>query len=347
LKELLSTLLDGNAFLPSALPDDLIACHVPFDELTGRAAVEAALDERARRGVAAAVVGASGSGKSAVTAWVFDRISTEFAPIRAPVFYETEETVRDPGAFARYLLQRLLSEAQAVDALDERARDALLRQASERLAVPTRTIGHTTAGDVGIPWLLKGEVAREVLTTIEGTTLAGSTDAALQAIDRTIEAIAGQGLTPLMVLDDTDRWLQVGVVDRRDLVGQFFGKIVRMLAERGCGLVVAVHDSYLGLEEYSTGTKGFLTDRIDIPSLPNPDALAAILSHRVSIQAEGASSRDVMEAPAVERLFDYYASAGRGSLRWTLQAVHTALSAAVVAGLATIPEGLIDDAAAA
>jgi hypothetical protein len=347
LKQLLSTLLDGNAFLPSALPDDLIACHVPFDDLTGRAAVESALDDRARRGVATAVVGASGSGKSAVTAWVFDRISTEFAPIRAPVFYETEETVRDPGAFARYLLQRLLAEARVVEALDEGARDALLRQASERLAVPTRTIGHTTAGAVGIPWLLKGEVAREVLTTIEGTTLAGSTDAALQAIDRTIEAIAGQGLMPIMVLDDTDRWLQVGVVDRSDLVGQFFGKIVRMLAERGCGLVVAVHESYLGLAEYSIGTKGFLTDQIYIPALPNPEALAAIIGHRVSIQVDGASSGDALEARAVERLFDYYSSAGRGSLRWTLQAAHAALSSAVAAGMPMVTESLIDDAAAA
>lgn len=267
--ETLRALLEANAFLPSALLDDLIACHVQFDELVQDARVEAAVEECARRGVAAALVGKSGSGKPAVAAWVFDRISTDFAPIRAPVFYETEATVKEPGAFARYLLQRLLSDARAVEALDDREREKLLQQASERLAVPIRTIGHSTAGSVELPWLLKGETAREVSTTLGAAELAGSTNAVLHAIDRTIEAIAAQGLTPILVLDGTDRWLQVGAVDRRDLIGKFFGTIVRMLAERGCRLVVAVHESYLDLEEYRSGTRGFLTDEVRIPTLPD------------------------------------------------------------------------------
>ena len=345
---LLPALVDQNIFIPSPLPLDLVACHVPFDELVPGVRVESALEDFARRSVKAAVVGASGSGKSAVTAWVYDRIAFDFAPIRAPVFYETEETVREPGAFARYLVQRLLDEALAAAALSDRERDELLQQSSERLTTRTRTVGHTTGGALEVPWLLKGEAAREVSTTLEGAALAGTTDAVLAAIDRTIDALAQrQGLTPIIVLDDTDRWLRVGQVDRRELVGRFFGTIVRMLSERGCGLVVAVHETYLDMPEYVDGTRGFLTDDVTVPTLPSGAAIAEILTRRIQLCADDAAATDVFDAAAIDRLYAYYRSEGRRSLRWTLQTAHTALTDTVAAGAPVVGVAAVDDAAAA
>src|SRR5437868_5664735 len=100
---LLSTLLDANAFLPSNLEDDLVACHVPFDDLVPEVQVESALEERTRRGLSIGLVGKSGCGKSGVAAYVFGQLGNDFAPIHVPVFYETEATVEQPGDFARYL----------------------------------------------------------------------------------------------------------------------------------------------------------------------------------------------------------------------------------------------------
>lgn len=114
---LLAALLDGNAFLPSPLPDDLIAGHVPFDDLVPGAEVERGLEDRTRRSVAVALIGKTGCGKSGVSTYVFSRLGTEFAPIYVPVFYETEATINEPGAFARYLLQKLLVVAERVAAV--------------------------------------------------------------------------------------------------------------------------------------------------------------------------------------------------------------------------------------
>ena len=159
----LNALLDANAFVPSPLVDDLIACHVPFDELVKGAAVESAVEERARRGVAVALVGASGSGKSAVTAFALARVSTDFAPIRVPVFYETEQTIKDPGTFARYFLQRLANDAEAASSLDAEERERLLRQASERLTLPARLFGYYESNwGHSIRWTL--QAAHEALT---------------------------------------------------------------------------------------------------------------------------------------------------------------------------------------
>lgn len=343
---LLLALLDANAFLPSSLHDDLVACHVPFDELVEGADVESALEERARRGLSIGLVGKSGCGKSGVAAYVFGRLGTDFAPVHAPVFYETEETVREPGRFGRYLLQKLLSDAEPLAAMAPAEREELLRAASERIARPTRTIGHSGGAGIDL-WLLKGEVARDVTVTIRGADLQGSTDAVLQAIDRVIDAIHEGGLVPIVFIDDSDRWLQVGDIDRGPLVAGFFGTIVRMLAERECGLVVAVHELYLEMPAYREGTRGFLTDTIRIPQLDEPASLAQIVDRRVAIQVDGAAGADVIESDAVERLFHYYNTVWNHSLRWTLQALHVALAGAVAAGASSISTASIDDAAAA
>src|SRR3954466_14976485 len=115
--ELLPVLLDANAFLPSGLHDDLVACHVPFDELVEGARIESALEAFARRDLASALIGRSGCGKSGVASYVFGRLGPDFAPIPAPVFYETEATVKEPGAFARYLLLKLLAAAEPLAAI--------------------------------------------------------------------------------------------------------------------------------------------------------------------------------------------------------------------------------------
>ena len=343
---LLSQLLDANAFLPSGLHDDLVACHVPFDELVEGAEVESALEQRARRGLAVGLVGKSGCGKSGVAAHVFGRLGSDFAPVHAPVFYETEETVREPGRFARYLLQKLLADAEPLAAMAPGAREELLRSASERIATPTRTIGHSGGAGIDL-WLLKGDLARDVTETIHGADLTGSTDAVLQAIDRVIDAIHLGGLVPIVFIDDTDRWLQVGDVDRGPLVAGFFGTIVRMLAERECGLVVAVHESYLAMPAYVEGTQGFLTDTIRIPRLQGPAALGQIVDRRVAIQVDGAGADDVVELAAIERLFEYYETAWDHSLRRTLTALHLALTSAAGADADSIGASAIDDAAAA
>jgi hypothetical protein len=343
----LDELQSVNAFLPSSLPEDLLACHVPFDDFVAGARVEVDLTERIERGRAVALIGASGSGKSGVTAYVLDRVTTSFAPIRVPVFYETEETVRNPGAFARYLLQRLAREALKVEAIDEHQRAKLLQEASQRLVTPSRTIGTHVGGGVEVPWLLKGEAARDVATTIAGADLEGSTQDAIDAVDEAIASIRSQGLVPVIVLDDTDRWLQIGDIDRTELVGAFFGSIVRMLAERGCGLVVAVHDSYPAMREYREGVAGFLTETITLPAVPSADGLTQILQHRIEIQVEGGAATDAFESEALAALFSYYESASSRNLRKVLQVAHEALATAVVAGSDRIGSSLIDASAAA
>ena len=75
-----------------------------------------------------ALVGNTGCGKSGVASFVFGRLGNDFAPIHAPVFYETAETVKEPGAFARYLLQKLLAAAEPFAAVSRREREQRLRR---------------------------------------------------------------------------------------------------------------------------------------------------------------------------------------------------------------------------
>jgi hypothetical protein len=119
-----------------------------------------------------------------------------------------------------------------------------------------------------------------------------------------------------------------------------------MLAERGCGVVVAAHDSYLEMEEYIAGTRGFLTDTVRVPRLSEPSQVRTILQHRIAIQVDGGAVSDLAEDDVIDRLYHYYETDWELSLRWALQAAHEALSAAVGAGAEVITASMIDDAAA-
>ena len=64
---------------------------------------------------------------------------------------------------------------------------------------------------------------------------------------RILELISARALLPVLVFDDTDKWLQVSApADSIRLVDGFFGRVVRLLAEElPAAAVIAVHDQYV------------------------------------------------------------------------------------------------------
>ena len=96
---------------------------------------------------------------------------------------------------------------------------------------------------------------------------------------------------PLLVIDDSDRWLQIGQTDLSQVADAFFTRNVQMLAkELDCGFVVAVHDHYLELGGY-VDTRALLSTEIRIPRFENPDvAIGQILGRRISSLRSGLHS---------------------------------------------------------
>jgi hypothetical protein len=342
-RDLIVALRREAAFDPTPLPQDLAALHVPFDRLLGEPRVERALAEAARAADRIAVVGTMGGGKSSVLAHTLTP-ANGFAALPISVAPESDETVTEPGAFAQHAVRVVSTWAAEVEMLPEEERDELLRAVSDTRALPSRSRQTHAGFAVQLPWLVKGELARDIRRELEaGTELARSAGEHLEALKRLTRLVRAVELEPVLVVDDSDRWLRRGE-PRRDLVAGFFGRVVRELAELQIGFAVAVHEHYLELDEYRDATPGVLSARVDVPRLTAPAQLAEIVAHRIRSFGE---SGELLDGAALERLWEFYAGDAGQSLRVTLQMLHTAVTEAALGEHEYVGAGLIETAIAA
>lgn len=319
--ELLRRLQEGHAFNPSPRHDQLYAVHVPYDELTGGSSCEAALERALRQGRRLALVGASGTGKSSVTEHVLGPLVEGLAPLRVPVTMERTGIATDPVEFARHLVALV---GRWVDvALPQRSRDAA------ELA-PARRGPATHKVSVAPTWMeTKVELAYE-LSQAAALDAPTSTQVVEQARGL-LDLIRGDELVPVVVLDDTDRWLSTSwQPDNPGVRAAFFGRVVRVLAEElDVAAVVAVHPTYLTDADYQASA-GFLDTTLHVPQVPDAAAVGRIL-HRRTADDLGEERDDLISPQALQVLFEHYRHAPNVRRRLLLIA-NAALTLAVDAG---------------
>lgn len=215
---------------------------------------------------------------------------------------------------------------------DGRTEARLNGAASDEIADRTETVTTTRRGGLAAGWAwIGGDLAREVKrqTEIERTaTFADKTDVLIQVL----ETIAGDDLHPVLVFDDTDRWLTNG---GPDLVRRFFGEGLRWLLELPAGMVVAVHPNYLAATPQAELLQ-YLDTQITIPHLPDPAHIGTIFNRRIELYA-GIDNPDLYEAignDALIAIHDVYEATG--SLRRAIHVCHTAVQDALDAGDANL-----------
>jgi hypothetical protein len=345
-RELILALRRAAALDPTPLPEDLAALHVPFDQMLGDGRVEHALREAAAAAERIAVVGAMGAGKSSVLSYALTA-PNGFAALPISVAPESDETVTDPGAFAQHAVRVISTWAAEVEMLSGDARDELLRAVADSQVLPSLS-KQTHAGiALQLPWLVKGELARDIRRELEpAIELERSAVEHLEALKRLARLIRAIELEPLLVIDDSDRWLRRGE-PRPEIVGAFFGRVVRELSELEIGFAVAVHEHYLRLPEYREATPGVLSARIDVPRLTAAEQLNEIIDHRIRAFVGDGRASEILDPEAMERLWEFYSSDANQSLRVTLQIAHTAVTEAALGDHDRVGAGLIETAIAA
>ena len=151
----------------------------------------------------------------------------------------------------------------------------------------------------------------------------------LEVVDQMLTTFRREGVAPVLVFDDTDRWLGGSAyADPDALVRAFFGTVLPALAGLRCSLVVAVHRHYLNDESVRQEIERTLETRIDVPALTEPAAIGEVLGSRVRAHADPGACPDLSEVitqDAVVRLFTHYHAGLRGELRGVLRTAHVAL----------------------
>ena len=213
-----------------------------------------------------------------------------------------------PSARRTVLLPQIGSPTRSSNSLDDTrsmcrpsrspARDGVSRRGADARAI---------SGSVSA-WL-KGELAKEVGRQTETETLISLWEKT-EVIALILERIHGDLLQPVIVFDDSDRWL---ATTDSETVSVFFHEVVRWLTDLPAAVVVATHSRYLELGAARTDPPEvdlleFLDMRIVIPRVPSAATLARILERRIARNIEDTSHAhatlsDAVTEQAVEALF--------------------------------------------
>ena len=346
--EQLVALQEAHAFDPFPVREDLGIYHVPFSRLVGTNHPEETLLDACRRFERVAIVGDSGTGKSSLTASVLGPLAEGVAPVLVPVAVEPTDIVSEPRAMFAHIagvIARYATEAQAIST--DRREEALARITAHR------PVGRTGGRNLRLAagWMgatVSADLSRQVPP---GRAIERSATETLEVVHQMLTTIRNQGLTPVLVFDDTDRWLSGSAYPDPDhLVSAFFGRVLPALAELRCSLVVSVHGHYLTSIPARRDIDRTLETRVDVPPLAAPAAIAEVLASRVRVHSEPDAApllSEVITDEGIERLFTHYQGGLRGELRGVLRIAHVALADACDSGAGAINGRLIDAALAA
>lgn len=346
--DLLLRLQQAHAFDASPLRHDLSVYHVPFNELSETGSPEQLLAGAARRGERLAVVGRSGSGKSSLIEHVLGPGAPGVAPIAVPVFGEPTQVVTSVQRVAGLIIQTIVDHAD----LGETEQRGALEGANPNRIEPARV--RTSGLRLGGEWMgasIRAEVQRQIPDV---PALPRSAQATLEVVDQLLTTIQGDGLTPILVFDDTDRWFRGSgnTVGHHDLALAFFGTILPELRQRPAGLVIAAHSNYLEDNALADHLRATIETRIDIPAATSPDALGKVIHSRIvahtaqELPSEAPPLTDVVNPTALARLFDLYHDEFTGGLRDVIRTMHVAVTEACNGGYPAVTQELIEQAAA-
>jgi hypothetical protein len=299
---------------------DLADYHIPFDELVVGAAVESPLLIAAKRRERIALIASSGSGKSSVVAHTFGPTVEGVAPIVVQVKPLSADAVCRPDAVAGEILRSAHRYAEQLGALTEAERDRIIEASA-----PERRLSHgstKSAGfGLGLGWLT-GQRSTEVMHQSEVTENIGLAEKTA-AIAAVLDIARRDDLHPVLIFDDTDRWLggeEASIVDR------FFSEVLRWLAsDVDASVVVAVHDRYI---DQKSDRLAFLDTRIRVPPLTGRGQLEVMLMRRASLNlGRQIAVAEFAAAEAIEALWAAYQDGA--SVRRVVQLTHIALQEAI------------------
>jgi energy-coupling factor transporter ATP-binding protein EcfA2 len=316
----LTELYDAHAFEPAPRRSSLHRLHVEFDDLTGISTCEAALLAAVNSGQRVALVGSSGSGKTSVTECVLGPMREGVAPMHVPVSIEDPAIATSPSDFARHLVG--LVRRWVTDGLPKDSDRASRVAANETSRSQRFTVAPSWMGaKVELGYELKQAVDDDPATAGER----------IDQVRQLLDIIEGNQLQPVLVLDDTDRWLSPSWANSQEVRSGFFRKVVRVIAEElHTAAVIAVHPDY-------QAAAGFLDARVEVPHLPDAAAIGRLLARRAQVALDRDDIDELVTADACAALFDHYSSSPNVRVA-VLQVAHLALTLAVDDDSACIDE---------
>jgi hypothetical protein len=243
-----------------------------------------------------ALIGPIGSGKSSLIEYVTTSGAATFAPIWISVGHESDEMLRDPPEFARHLIREVVRWARDSQAMGEEQRRAVLAETAPTLPTTTRTHRQDFSLKLALGWL-EPAIGHEVEETVADPAIERSRGDFIASLDRLVDLIREElDRVPVVIVDDSDRWLRLDGSVRDALVDGFFTDTCRMLAERNWAVAMAIHPDYCAGRGFREAAgNGYFTVQHGMPQLDSPDALRRLFGFRIQSVAEAENEVRALE----------------------------------------------------
>src|SRR5712692_7974614 len=200
----LTQLYKARAFEPHPVQDWFTATHVPFDELFETNLTEARVTETVVAGGRVAVIGRSGTGK---TSLVDNALNDErLLPIWMHVAVEKPDLVVDPMGFGQLLVAAIVDGARRF--LSGEDVDRSLAITGERFEREGAKRTRRGGGGMKAGWV-SVDLAKEVQTAAPRISTPMNVAAVGRALRDLLVVIHDNEVMPVVVIDDSDRFLQV------------------------------------------------------------------------------------------------------------------------------------------
>ena len=277
----------------------------------------------------ALVVGPSGAGKTSLIMRVLGDLHAEATDPKREVLVlkvgDRPENLRDPAAVIKLVLDTLKAQRFRFSNIEEGVLQAAA--ADQTVAIPRRE-NHELGIDVRLV-----NYSMTLSNAYEQREFSANAAGLRQDLEDILRVVAESGYRPVLVLDDTEKFVAPGVDGALDVdsVEALYHHGVRVLAEFDVDLVVATHPRFDAVEKVAEVCARIGPERVEVPRiLPDREAapMAAILTRRLERGGVEAPIENVIDAEAVSALTTLYHDR-KSDLRSVLRIAHGAVERAL------------------
>ena len=318
-------------------PADIKYLYKPYGEICS-SKPENSLLKAVMRGKKIMVRGRSGAGKTCLINYVISELDTSYFPIMFPVRLsgEHDKICSDASEFVAFMLHRILSAVQEAKTISRRQynkfRKYLSGEMSYREGKADTFLGRLTSKLSWIPGF--AQTSAEVGGQIEKYTEYALSqkifvEDKVGCINEIIRIQNDKGITPVIVLDDTDKFLQIGAIDKTGLIDEFFVYIAPLFRDFNCPIIFPTHDRYMVHDSYQYAEKNIMDKEITIPEL-SFNAFIKMLDHKVKSVLEDSKIEDFIERDAIRLVYSQlYKEKTEERMRNSLRTINEIVKASV------------------
>lgn len=310
--------------------------YKPYGELTDQN-IEKQLEDAVRAKEKVILRSWRGWGKSCVINYVISMLDESFFPI--PIMIRPASTddklCSNASMFARFILSRILKAVNEAGKIKkgqcEQYRKYLSGSIDYKNAKTDKIAGRLLSKLSWLPGFAStsAEVAGETGEYIEyAMNHEVYAEDQVGCINEIVNIHKNKEISMVIVLDDTDKFLQIGSIDKTKLIEEFFSFIMPFVSDLDCAVIIPVHETYTSYENYKYAEKAYIDRNVRIPEL-DYQSFIDMMNHKVNSVLNDNVITDFIDSKALKLVYEHkYTLRNEERMRDTLYIIDSAVKEA-------------------